>query len=242
VRRRALVRRSVRADRSSEPVLQDHLADYHLAVVPDDPTEHRSETLPIPAVRVPPVTIFEVADAVGREEARARLGLPSEGRLVLVASGGGGDPRAREIAARAAEVIAGLPGGPTPVLAEGPLERAEGPLAKHVLAVRRAPIQPLLGAFDGAIAPAGYNLAHELAGAGVPAALFAQDRPFDDQAARAARFERAGLALALRATTEAAIADAVRWMEQAPRPSLEAGGADRAADALLRLVTGDGGP
>jgi UDP-N-acetylglucosamine--N-acetylmuramyl-(pentapeptide) pyrophosphoryl-undecaprenol N-acetylglucosamine transferase len=240
VPRRALVRRSVRADRAGEATLRAGLADYDLAIVPDDPGEHRAESLPIPAVRVPPITLFEAHEGLGREAARARLGLPREGRLILVCSGGGGDAEATALAVRVAEAIiriAGggrIPGGPAPVLAVGPLAR--GGLVTGVRCVQETPLQPLLAAFDGAIAPAGYNLAHELAKAGVPLALFAMPRPFDDQAGRAARFEAAGIARVLATIDDAEVADALAWMEQAPRPSIAAGGADRAAEALMELV------
>jgi predicted glycosyltransferase len=239
VPRRALVRRSVRQERAGEATLRAGLSDYDLAIVPDDPGEHRAESLPIPAVRVPPITLFEAHEALDRETARARLGLPAQGRLILVSAGGGGDADAAAQAAQIAEAIAHLPGGPLPVLAVGPLARGRSRSmgATGVRQVEETPLQPFLGAFDGAIAPAGYNLAHELGKAGVPLALFAMPRPFDDQAGRAARFEAAGIARALGSIDAAAVAAAVAWMERAPRPSIAAGGADRAADALLRLVT-----
>jgi predicted glycosyltransferase len=230
------VRRSVRPERSGDDVLRGGLSDYDLAILPDDPLEQRSERLPIPEVRVPPITLFEEDALLSREASRARLGLPLSGRFVLVCSGGGGDPEGRAAAARAAEAIARLPEGPTPVLAEGPLARGGRAVISGVLTVREVPLQPLLAAFDGAVAAAGYNLAHELAKAGVPAALFSQPRPFDDQAGRSARFAAAGLARALRSIDDRAIAEAIAWMERAPRPSIEAGGADRAADALLELA------
>jgi predicted glycosyltransferase len=96
----------------------------------------------------------------------------------------------------------------------------------------------VLAAFDGAFAAAGYNTAHELARARVPAALFAQPRPFDDQAARAARLAAAGFACVLASTSDEAVAGALAWMATARVPELEPGGADRAAEALLDLATG----
>jgi predicted glycosyltransferase len=232
--RRALVRRSVRAERAAEPTLSDGLSEYQLAIVPDDPVEHRPERLPMPAVRVPPITLFEAHEALDREAARARLGLPREGRLVLVCSGGGGDADAGAQAEQLAAAIARLPGGAEPVLAVGPLARIRP--ASGIRQVAETPLQPLLAAFDGAVAPAGYNFSHELAKAGVPTALFAMPRPFDDQAGRAARFQAAGIALALSALDDAALASALGWMERAPRPSVPAGGAERAAEALIDLV------
>jgi predicted glycosyltransferase len=235
VPRRVLVRRSVRADRPPGGAPDAGLSDYELAIVPDDPVEVRLEALPIPAVRVPPITLFEADEAVGRDEARARLGLEREGRFVLVASGGGGDAEATRDAVRIAEAIARIPGGPWPVIAAGPLARSR-PSVPGVQVVTEAPLQPLLAAFDGAVVPAGYNLAHELAKAGVPVALFAMPRPFDDQAGRAARFEQAGLGRALGSLDDDGVAAALSWMQSAPRPSIAPGGADRAAEALLDLV------
>ncbi len=122
------------------------------------------------------------------------------------------------------------------MLAAGPLARGGIVGDAGVRRIEEAPLQPLLAAFDGAIAPAGYNLAHELTKAGVPVALFAMARPFDDQAARAARFEAAGIGRAIARIDDAHVAAAVAWMAKARRPSIASGGADRAADALLGLV------
>ena len=108
----------------------------------------------------------------------------------------------------------------------------------RIRTVQLAPLAPLLAAFDGAFAPAGYNTAHELAKARVPAALFARPRPFDDQAGRAARLVAAGFARALAAFTDDAIAGALAWMASARVPELAGDGADRAAEALLDLATG----
>ncbi|HEX4418148.1 MAG TPA: hypothetical protein VH165_09640, partial [Kofleriaceae bacterium] len=86
----------------------------------------------------------------------------------------------------------------------------------------------------------------ELARARVPAALFAQPRSFDDQAARAARFAGAGYAYALTGVAtggttgfaDDAIAAALAWMTRARVPVLPADGAERAAEALIALVIG----
>jgi predicted glycosyltransferase len=102
---------------------------------------------------------------------------------------------------------------------------------------RVAPLSPYLAAFDGAFAPAGYNTAHELAKAGVPSALYARPRPFDDQAARARRFAEAGLARGLEELDDGSAAAALDWMRSARIEAVPRGGAGRAADALLDLAT-----
>jgi UDP-N-acetylglucosamine--N-acetylmuramyl-(pentapeptide) pyrophosphoryl-undecaprenol N-acetylglucosamine transferase len=246
--RRAIVRRSVPDEREGDATLTKGLAAFHLAIVADDPhpVTHR---LPIPSVRVPPITMGEARDGLSRQAARAELGLPAEGRVIVVAAGGGGDPEAALRATALAEAAHRVAPEATVVLALGPLAPlpraasasatvSAATVSAAVRVVRAAPLQPLLAAFDGAFSPAGYNTAHELCKAGVPAALFAQPRPFDDQAARAARFADASLAHALTRFDDDAVARALAWMSVAPRPVVEAGGADRAADALLDLATG----
>jgi UDP-N-acetylglucosamine--N-acetylmuramyl-(pentapeptide) pyrophosphoryl-undecaprenol N-acetylglucosamine transferase len=232
--KRALIRRSVPA---AGDVLTDGLASHDLAIVAGDPGP-LAVALPIATRHVPPITMIEAGEALDRAAARAALALPG-GRAILVAAGGGGDRDALGRAQAIAQAILRVAPDATAVLALGPLapECAPAPDAR-LRVVRIAPLAPLLAAFDGAFAPAGYNTAHELAKARVPAALFAQPRPFDDQAGRAARFARAGCACVLSDTTDDAIVEALAWMATARVPELEAGGADRVAEALLDLATG----
>ncbi|HWO18736.1 MAG TPA: hypothetical protein VNO30_08165 [Kofleriaceae bacterium] len=240
--RRALVRRAVADERAD--ALTRGMADHDLAILADDPFAVPAE-LPIPVVRVPPIVLPCVPPSalpdqpLDRAAARAELGLPASGRAILVACGGGGDAEAVANAAALAAAVARL-GDATAALALGPLA-AHAPRiepAARVRAIHAPRLSRLLAAFDGAIAPAGYNTAHELAAARVPAALFARPRPFDDQAARAARLAAAGYAHVLAGFDDGAVAAALAWMTAAPRPALAADGADRAADALIDLATG----
>jgi predicted glycosyltransferase len=235
--KRVLVRRNVPDERDDDDALTAGLLDYDLAVVADDPLPCPVR-LPISVVRVPPITITEVHDGKTRAFARAELGLPVHGRVVLVAAGGGGDDGALSRASALALTITEIAPEVTVALALGPLAR-RSEVPPRVRRIDAVPLGPFLTAFDGAFAPAGYNTAHELAKARVPAALFAQPRPFDDQAARAARFAQASLA---RTHTEGkdAIAKTLEWMTSASVGPIEGGGADRAGDALLDLVTGRG--
>jgi len=233
--RRALIRRSV-PDATAD-ALTAGLGDYDLAILAGDP-EPLIVELPIAVRHVPPITSIEASCLADRATARRLLGLP-DGRLILVAAGGGGDLVGMERARVIAEAVVRVAPELTPVLAVGPLARDWSPRPEpKIRTLRTAALASLLAAFDGAFAPAGYNTAHELAKARVPAALSAQPRPFDDQAARAARFEKAGFARALTTTSDDAVAEAIAWMATARIPELEAGGADRAAEALLDLVTG----
>lgn len=233
--KRALVRRST-PDLRDDALLAG-LGDYDLAVLAGDPAP-QSTALPIPTLHVPPITLGEPGDALDRAAARATLALPG-GRAILVAAGGGGDPEAVTRALAIAEAILRVAPEVTPVLAQGPLAPSPAtPPSARIRLLRIAPLSPVLAAFDGAFAPAGYNTAHELAQARVPAALFAQPRPFDDQAGRATRFARAGFARVLASLSDDAIAAALAWMETARVPELLGDGADRAAEGLIDLVTG----
>lgn len=234
--RRALIRRDVPALR--DEALLAGLGAYDLAVLAGDPAR-QAAVLPIATLHVPPITLAEARDGLDRAAARAQLRLP-DGRAILVAAGGGGDPDAATRARAIAEAILRVAPEVTPVLALGPLapDATPRPRAK-IRTMRIAPLSPVLAAFDGAFTPAGYNTVHELAKARVPAALFAQPRPFDDQAGRAMRFAAAGFACRLADAGDEAIAGALAWMQTARVPELEAGGADRAAEALIDLATGD---
>jgi len=233
--RRVLVRRSV--PEVGDPEVVEGLAGYHLAILAGDP-QPLEAALPVPTCAVPPITLGEPGDALDRDAARAALGV--DGRVIVVMAGGGGDRDAVARARRIAEAIVRVDQRARVALATGPLAEPARLDAPRIVPIARAPLQPLFAAFDGAFAPAGYNTAHELAKAGVPAALYAQPRPYDDQAARAARFPAAGFARVLDDVGDAALDDAVRealaWMASARLPRLPSGGADAAATALLELV------
>jgi UDP-N-acetylglucosamine--N-acetylmuramyl-(pentapeptide) pyrophosphoryl-undecaprenol N-acetylglucosamine transferase len=236
--KRALIRRRVREDRANDPALRAGIEKFDLAILADDPSSYDSE-LTIPIRRVPPITMAEAELGFDREKARSLLGLPAQGRMILITTGGGADADANARGEAIGNHIAKHHLGTLPVLALGPLANHEvRSLDVRIHVLRRAPLQPFFAAFDGAIAAAGYNTAHELAKAAVPAALFAEPRDFDDQRARAERFRAAGLACVLDREGDDAIAAALSWIETAKKPSLESGGADRAAEALMDLATG----
>lgn len=232
--RRVIVRRAVPAARLDDDVMTAGLAAHALAIVADDPVA-QPMSLPIPIVRVPPITLHEPAELVDRATARARLGLPAGARAIVIGSGGGGDREALERAERIARAITRVSDALC-VIARGPLAADQTIDDARIRALRVPPT--LLRAFDGAIAAAGYNTAHELAKAGVPTVLFAQPRPFDDQAARADRFAALGLAHVLTAFDDTAIGEALAALTP-PARRLELGGADRAAATLVALARGE---
>jgi UDP-N-acetylglucosamine--N-acetylmuramyl-(pentapeptide) pyrophosphoryl-undecaprenol N-acetylglucosamine transferase len=264
--RRALVRRSVPG--VPHDALTAGLGDYDLAVLAGDPAPLAIQlpvsVLHVPPITLAEARDGLDRDAA---RARLGLA-DGRAILVAAGGGGDRDAAARawaiaeaivRVAPDVTPVVALGPlvdsaaGTPEPV-ADGSLRTPEPagggrslrtPVAAlaaapgaRIRVLRIAPLQPVLAAFDGAFSAAGYNTAHELAKARVPAALFAQPRPFDDQAGRAARFAMAGFACALATVTDEAVAAALAWMQGARVPELAAGGADRAAEGLLDLATG----
>lgn len=224
-----LVRRDVPADRAAAEELAAGLAAYDLALLAADPTP-LAEPPVLPngrCVHVPPIVR---GGLLARDEARAALGIAADAHAVLVTAGGGGDADALARADRIAASIAALSPSSAVVHARGPLAGVSLPQSFP------GTLGGVMAAFDGAFAAAGYNTAHELARAGVPAALFASPRSFDDQRERARRFERAGLAFELESDDDDAIAHALGRIARASRPALVADGAGAAAHAILDLV------
>jgi UDP:flavonoid glycosyltransferase YjiC (YdhE family) len=240
---RVFVFREQRPEHGRAAHFQHCLRAYHRTVVPHVPGE---VALPLPegmaATWTGPILIRERGEALPREEARARLGIPpGERPVLLVSSAGGGDSRLSAWAARAAAALAEA--GFEVVLAVGPLARrvAESP---RLRTTNYYPLAELLPAFDAALAPCGYNTAHELLHHGVPAAFIVADRDLDDQQERCRRLVQAGAALALEEPSEgAAVAAARRLLDpgcasvlrRAGRSLVPGGGALRAARAVLKL-------
>lgn len=229
IRCRILIRRTIRPDRADDPQVRSWLESYARVIVPDDPVAIEQARLPVPSVSVPPITLLEASELLSRDEARGQLDLPA-GKLALLAFGGGADREALQRVQRAAGWIR-LSTDYTPCLAMGPLSDACSVDGCRCLSA--IPLQRYLAAFDMAVASAGYNTSHELARSGVRAVLFDSPRPYDDQQARARRFEAAGLAIALDRVEEAPLLAALHKAERLDRPRLPADGAGAAARIIL---------
>jgi len=218
------------ADRLDEPEIRAQLAQYELAIAPGYPTPQPACDLGVRVERVAPITLLEADECLPRAAARRALGL-ARGRIALLSAGGGANAEAHSMMRQAVPWLRRA-GFAAVFVANGQLLRgsADDALPGPV------PLQLYLAAFDLAIAAAGYNTAHELAKQGVRAVLWAEEREFDDQAARAQRFEHAGLAVALPSWSRRALVEAVTHARTLDRPSLEPGGARKAARLVLEAV------
>lgn len=242
--RKVFVFRVQRPEVASSPLVQNTLGLYDLVIVPHTPGEVNA---PVPEdVRsewTGPILIRDRRDAVERSEARARLGLPSDGAVIYVSFGGGGDVAMDSALELTVESLGSC--GAHLAVAQAPLYRGSAPRRSGTTTVQYYPMAELYAAFDGAISAAGYNSTMELMHHGVPTALVPFPRQVDDQHARALALADAGCAICvdplegdgLRQAVErlldraaaAGMADAARM--QAPH-----NGADRAAEAIVGLL------
>ena len=242
--RRVFVYRAQQPERAREPLFQNTLALYDLALVPHAPG---TEDIPLPegvaSVWTGDILIRTRAESLPRAEARARLGLPAQGRILYVTFGGGG---AGEVAQALSVTLAALAGTEwTLAVARAPLDRRDAlPLPPLAHWVDYYPMAECFAAFDGAVSAAGYNSVAELLHHGVPSVLVPFARGLDDQFARARRMAEAGAALtcpldadALRENVQRLADPAVSHSLRARAPSqVPEGGAARAAEAILGLL------
>jgi predicted glycosyltransferase len=253
--RKVFVFRVQRAEAAASPLMQATLELYDLVLVPHHPGE---VDVPVPE-SVPsrwtgPILIRDRADALPRDEARARLDLPADVPVVYVTFGGGGDQAmdtALQLAVEALGVRHAQPPGEPIHLAVpyAPLYRGSMPGSSHglsnVTVVRHYPMAEMMAAFDAAISAAGYNTSMELLHHGVPTALVPFPRQVDDQAARATDLSRSGAAIMIGDLTADAIRQAVRELldpiragalRQCAMDRVPANGADVAAQAIRDML------
>lgn len=90
--RKAFIFRVQRPDIAYAPLTQTTLQLYDLAIIPHNAGE---EDIPLPpgldSIWTGPILIRDHMEAKSRQEARDRLGLPAEGRVLYVTFGGGGE-------------------------------------------------------------------------------------------------------------------------------------------------------
>lgn len=178
--------------------------------------------------RLEPVLLCGADEILDRAAARERLGVPADAACALLQLGAGSINDIGTLRGIATTVL--REHGIHVVIGESPLApRSDTSSVPEVTTVRTYPLQPLLPAFDLAVAAAGYNSFHELVAAGLPT-VFApnSDTQTDDQVARARYAEEAGFARSWEEQTPEGFARAVR-------PLLDAVGRERLRSAAPRV-------
>ncbi len=120
---------------------------------------------------VGPILVRSRADSLPQDVARARLGLPAEGRVCYLCFGGGGDPSYTRLVDWALSVADRFPDWifavPLPPLLTGP---SPTKLPENAVSFRYFPVSECFSAFDVVISLTG-DVVFELAHFGVPSVL-----------------------------------------------------------------------
>lgn len=229
--------------------------DFDMVVEPGDvaaPIDMGATTRHRAGVRsVEPIVLVDPRDYLPRDEARAELGLPVEGRVLLLQIGDSSPIRLAQLQAHVRDVMARVSGGET-IHIFSPLHPLHRSTANRVRGIHSMPIYPIARyyrAFDAVVSNPGYNSFHEIVLSGLPALFVSRDSNIDDQERRG-RFgalsgraqwlptlEDDGLACALErmlSPTEVKIAGAV----SAQLGSMS--GANQFADLLAEVLSGSG--
>ncbi len=146
--------------------------------------------------RVPPILLREPAELHDRATARRRLGIPDGTLALWLSAGGGGDARAERTLTALIDALEPLDDVHL-VVGAGPLFTGAPQRGRGITWLTEPLAVEDFAGLDAAISAAGFNTTHELLAAGVPTALFAQEKIADDQAARVARLAAAGAVLPL---------------------------------------------
>lgn len=227
-----LVSRRVRASVYLHPPVREAIETrYERLVWTEEPPEELVG-LKVRTERVGPVLVE--SGPLGREEARARLGVRTDARLLIGI--GAGDRGRQTSTCRLLEKVASRLGCELRFASD--VLPAEGPVARIFPAARFFP-----GA-DVVVASGGYHAVHETEAMGVPAVFVPQHRACDDQALRAGR---ASLLVRGRAVARNPyeLEDRVRRLLEAPRPTpvRHSDGAAAIADRIrARLGLLEGAP
>jgi predicted glycosyltransferase len=235
--KKVLVRRTVRPERERDAVLRSGIESYDRIVVPDDPMP-----LDIPGedarhVRVRPIVMLPESEVLSHEDARAALNESGEIRdwaddtvLICNVSAMTHRPGDRHVDAGGTRDVADS-------IRAGLMRCSQAPYVPALTSADKgwSPLQRVIRGFQCALIPGGYNTTHECAAAGVPSIIFPRPRDFDDQAARADRFEAGGLGIRLRSLERDEIVGAVRRVQTTRFAPLRCTGADETARVILEL-------
>lgn len=145
----------------------------------------RSSILPIE-----PIVLLQPEELVSREEARRALGIPEEGRAVLLNLSAPDTESLVEMLERAKDAIRAA-AGTEPIHLFAPLHPLHTGNLTSVEGVTFALVYPVARyarAFDGAVSTAGYNSFHEIVASGLPAIFVPHSQTNVDDQVRRARF------------------------------------------------------
>jgi predicted glycosyltransferase len=213
--KKVLISRAVRQEQAQKPDFQAALRMYDRIITTEEPFP-RTNYLPEEAEgrthSVGTIMLREREELLSREEARLRLGLPSDALCVYVSAGGGGDSEAESAFATLATIAASEP-HICFVFAAGALYRGREFHEPNVRWLQRFNAIEFMPAFDAAISAGGYNSVYELLLCGIPTVFVAQERLFDDQKSRVVALQERGLCAVESSWSEESCRSALRTVQ-----------------------------
>lgn len=202
-------------------------------------------------VYVPPVTLVERDELYSREEARNRLGLPSEGTSILLNLSADTTEQLVQLMTHVQSVLRVHTRAEESLTVFAPRHALHAGALNGVEDIVMRPVYPVAkyaNAFDAAISTTGYNSFHELVYLGVPTVFVARATgTLDDQNRRASFAPIAGFGLSAESVEGLDFEEAVKSamdvkarsrMRIASREAFPDNGANEAARIIERLVKG----
>src|SRR5690625_991632 len=149
------------------------------------------------AFRVGPISLTSVLKSTSKTAARRELGLPADGKLILLAPGSGALGSVDAMIAAVNDIVREHHPGWEIVITRQSIAKHDALTTENVHVLNDVyPLARHLHAFDVAISAAGYNAVHELLSMRVPTLLIPSTKHVtDDQLARASGLASKGLAL-----------------------------------------------
>jgi UDP-N-acetylglucosamine--N-acetylmuramyl-(pentapeptide) pyrophosphoryl-undecaprenol N-acetylglucosamine transferase len=190
-------------------------------------------------VVIPPVTVLDNAELLGRDEARQQLGLAPDRRYALFSLGPGNLKDVGELGVGLVHEMHRH--GIEVVWARAPISVRDVELPLGVRSISVYPLVRCMRAFDLFVGAAGYNTCCEILQAGTPSLLVPNTRVADDQLRRATMLAGWTPLVVSPCETDVQRRDAVTQLIQLdvtgdalPKPGLD--GARHGADAILALT------
>jgi hypothetical protein len=144
---------------------------------------------------VPPILLVDKAEQVERNAARQTLGIPANGKAILIQLSDSDPTTLPTLIEDVRDVITSVAGGEE-IHLFAPLHPLQNEWKSPVDGVIMQAVYPMarfLRAFDGVVSTAGYNSFHETVASGLPAVVVSRDADrLDDQARRAEFVELCG--------------------------------------------------
>jgi UDP:flavonoid glycosyltransferase YjiC (YdhE family) len=191
-------------------------------------------------VTIPPFTMLENEDLLGRDDARDALGLGRDGRYALISLGPG---NLKDISSIGRSLVDELQRrGYTVVWTRPPISASDVTLPDQVISITQFPLVRIMRAFDVFVSAAGYNTCCEVLQSGIPTLFVPNTQVADDQTARAKLVAKAIPAVVSPCETpeQRAIAIerllSIRGAKLTDPPVIDLRGAEHAADEILALI------